>query len=30
MISESQVYLALSISLFAGILAIKLGSTLNQ
>lgn len=30
MISDSQVYLALSISLLAGILAVRLGSTLNE
>jgi photosystem I reaction center subunit XII len=30
MISDSQVYLALAISLLAGILAVRLGSTLNE
>ncbi len=30
MISDSQVYLALFISLLAGILAVRLGSTLNE
>lgn len=30
MISDAQVYFALSISLVAGILAIRLGSTLNE